>query len=110
MELDAGPMVISILGFNLGIELMQLFVIVLTIPWLMLLSRTPSYQVIRLSGAWLAAVAALAWVVERVSGKTNLLTKAVEQMADYAPHGLVMLAILALFLTWCMRRSRVIAV
>ena len=32
LHLEAGPMALSLLGFNLGIELMQLFVIALTLP------------------------------------------------------------------------------
>jgi hypothetical protein len=105
LHLDAGPMALSILGFNVGIELMQLCVIALTIPWLMMLSRTSFYRSIRLTGAWLATVAALAWVVERVTGQGNVLSKGVEQLANYAPYLLAILALLALYLT--LRRNQV---
>jgi hypothetical protein len=105
LRLDAGPMALSILGFNLGIELMQLVVIGLTIPWLMLLSRTPAYRLVRLSGASLAALAAIAWVVERITGQPNSLTKAVEVVVSYAPYLLGLLAILALYLTWRMNQT-----
>ncbi len=100
LQLDAGPMALSILGFNVGIELMQLFVIALTLPWLILMSRTRQYTGVRLAGAALAGVAALAWVVERVTGQPNGLSTGVEQVAGYAPYALVLLALLALFLTW----------
>lgn len=106
LRLDAGPMALSILGFNLGIELMQLFVIALTIPWLMLLSRTPAYPTVRLTGAFLAAIAAVAWVVERVTGQENVLTKGVEQVAEYAPYLLGLLVVLALYFTWRTGRAR----
>ena len=85
---------------------MQLLVIALTIPWLMLLSRTPAYRSVRLTGALLAAVAAVAWVVERVSGQSNMLAKGVEQVAEYAPYGLVVLALLALFFSWQKNQAR----
>ena len=104
LRLDAGPMALSILGFNLGIEAMQLVVITLTIPWLMLLSRTPAYTLVRLSGAFIAAVAAMAWIAERVTGRSNVLTTGVAQVVGYAPYVLVCLALLSLFLTW---RNRV---
>ncbi|GAB4019711.1 HupE/UreJ family protein [Spirosoma koreense] len=97
LRLDAGPMALSILGFNLGIELMQLFVIILTIPWLMLLSRTSAYRMVRSIGAGLAAIAAIGWVVERITGQSNILSTSVEQIAGYAPYALVLLALLALF-------------
>ena len=99
LHLDAGPMALSILGFNLGIELMQLVVIALTIPWLILLSRTPAYRPVRLTGAFLAAVAAVAWAVERVTGVANALSAGVERVAGYAPYALVALALLALYVT-----------
>ena len=104
LKLDAGPMALSILGFNLGIELMQLVVIGLTIPWFMVLSRTPAYRTVRLTGALLAAVAATAWIMERVTGHGNVLSKEIEQVVSYAPYGLVGLALLALLLTWRMNR------
>ncbi|QDK77524.1 HupE/UreJ family protein [Spirosoma sp. KCTC 42546] len=105
LQLDMGPMALSILGFNLGIELMQLLIIGLAIPWLMLLSRTPTYRIVRLTGAFLAAIAALAWVVERITGQPNFLTKGVEQVASYAPYGLGVLALMALLLSWRMKRA-----
>jgi hypothetical protein len=42
-EFGLGPwkMALCILGFNLGIELMQLAVVAATVPWLLLLSCTP---------------------------------------------------------------------
>ena len=98
LQLDAGPMALSILGFNLGIELMQLFIIVLVIPWLMLLSRTPAYSMVRLTGALLASIAALAWIVERISGQSNQLTRGIEEVVGFAPYGLIGLALLALYL------------
>ena len=105
LQLDTGPMALSILGFNLGIELMQLFVIALTIPWLMLLSRTPAYRSIRLMGALLAAVAAMAWIIERVSGQANGVTVLVSQLASWAPWLLAGLAAIALT-SWVLNQKQ----
>ena len=110
LKLDIGPMVLSILGFNLGIELMQLFLIVLVIPWLMLLSRTTAYPTVRLTGALLAIIAALAWIAERVSGQPNRLTQRIEQLVGYAPYGLLILALVAVYLTWRQRPPKQIPV
>ncbi|MBD2752916.1 HupE/UreJ family protein [Spirosoma sp. BT704] len=107
LQLDAGPMALSILGFNLGIELMQLVVIGLTVPWLILLSRTSAYRYVRIAGAVLASIAAVAWVIERITGQSNILTKSVEQVAGYAPYVLVVLALLALFFTRRMKQANV---
>jgi len=100
LHLDAGPMALSILGFNLGIELMQLFVIGLTVPWLLLLSRTPAYSVVRIGGAVGAAAAALAWIVERTLLDTTPFSGAVARVAALAPWLLALLALGALYSYW----------
>lgn len=109
LQLDAGPMALSILGFNVGIELMQLVVIGLTIPWLMLLSRTPSYSYVRIGGAVLAGVAAVAWIIERITGQPNSLTQSIEHVVSYAPHLLAGLAVLAIYLSWRIRQQRTVS-
>ncbi|MFT3980077.1 MAG: HupE/UreJ family protein [Ferruginibacter sp.] len=75
LHLTAGTLAISILGFNLGIELMQLFIIALIVPWLILAAKTPYYKWLRITGAMLAGIAALAWMAERTTGESNFITR-----------------------------------
>ncbi len=96
LHLPAGPMALSILGFNLGIELMQLFVIALTAPWLILLSRTLVHRWVRVGGAVQAAVAAAGWIVNRVSGESNWIERAMTAITRVAPLGILMLATIAI--------------
>ncbi|WP_229214292.1 HupE/UreJ family protein [Dyadobacter flavalbus] len=105
LSLDAGSMALSILGFNAGIELMQLLIILVTIPWLILLSRTPVYRSVRLTGAVLAAVAAIAWTAERVTGNANAGGAVIERIADYAPFILLALAVSAVYFTLKTRQA-----
>ncbi len=100
LHLDAGRLGLSILGFNLGIELMQLCVVGLTVPWLLLLSRTPAYPAVRVSGAALAGVAALAWLAERLSGQPNALAALLAQAVPYAPGLLGALAVGTVLACW----------
>jgi hypothetical protein len=58
--------VVSILGFNLGIETMQLLVVAAVMPPLVLLSRTRVYPVMRIGGALFAGAAAMEWIAERL--------------------------------------------
>ena len=97
LHLDAGQMALSILGFNMGIEAMQLFVIALIVPWLILLSRSGNYNVVRIMGAIFAGIAALAWVTERIFERTNPITALVERLAHYSPWLILSLAAGALF-------------
>ncbi len=82
----------AIFGFNLGIELMQLLVVVLTMPWLLLLSRTRAYPAVRVGGAIFAAGAALGWIAERAFALPNPFGPFVEGLAA---HGLWLVAGLA---------------
>lgn len=84
LNLSASKMALSILGFNIGIELMQLAVIVAVIPWLLLLSRTSFYTVFRVFGAILAGLASIGWIIERLSETPNFITIVIEKAANYA--------------------------
>jgi len=66
LHLDARSTALSILGFNLGIELMQLFVVALTVPWLIILSKKTIYKPVRITGAVLATLAAIVWIIQRI--------------------------------------------
>jgi len=76
---------VSILGFNLGIEIVQLAVVLCTMPALVMLAQTRFYGWIRLPGALFAAFAAGAWLVERVTGAENPVGRAIDAGLGYAP-------------------------
>ena len=95
---------ISVFGFNLGIEAMQLTVVTVTLPALLLLSRTRFYSAFRITGAAFACVASCAWIVERVLDQPNPIGDGIER---FAHHG--MLLVVALWsssaVAWMMRRA-----
>ncbi len=93
-------MALSILGFNVGIELMQLVVVALTIPWLLLLSRTRFYTLARLAGAAFGGIAALTWLGERAFSWPNPLDALVAALAQHALWFVAALAAAALLATW----------
>jgi hypothetical protein len=96
MHLEPGAMVLSILGFNLGIEVMQLFIVGLTAPWLLLLSQTPAHRWVRVVGAGLAGLAAMGWMVGRITGETNGLERVMNVAGAYAPVGILLLAMVTI--------------
>ncbi|MCB1022516.1 MAG: HupE/UreJ family protein [Bryobacterales bacterium] len=95
LQLPAGPLALSIFGFNLGIELMQLLVVAVTIPWLVLLSMTPAHRPVRIAGALLSATAAAGWIVSRISGQPNPVDRAMTFASEYAPLAVLVLALIA---------------
>ena len=96
LHLGAWPMALSILGFNIGIECMQLLVVIIIMPWLVILSQTSWYRYIRVIGSVLAGIAALAWIAERSSGNTNVISNFVYRLSQYAIWDAIALAILSL--------------
>jgi hypothetical protein len=75
LELTTKQMALSILGFNIGIELMQLVIILLVFPVLILLSKTRYYPQIRQIGAIIMMILAFAWMVKRIQEKPNFITE-----------------------------------
>ncbi|MGQ7945364.1 HupE/UreJ family protein [Flavobacterium sp. WC2509] len=98
LNLDTSAMVLSILGFNIGIELMQLFVIGITVPWIILLSRSSTYKYVRNILAVLSGIAALAWIAERITEHSNWISVFILKSTQYAPYLIGMLAITAIII------------
>ena len=75
LQLSVKQMVLSIFGFNIGIELMQLFIILLVFPVLIILSKTPYYKLFRQVSAIVMMILAFAWMIERIQDKPNFITQ-----------------------------------
>jgi hypothetical protein len=89
---DGAALAGSLLGFNVGIELMQCAVVLAVLPVLLAWSRTPLYAPLRLLGAAFAALAACGWLVERALERPNPMARIVEVAAEHAAVGLGALA------------------
>lgn len=86
--------VAGILAFNVGIEVMQLVVVLAALPALILLSRTVLYAPLRVGGAVFAGVVAVGWIVERVWDVPGPADAVVEGLARHAGWMAVELALL----------------
>jgi hypothetical protein len=106
LNLAAGTLAVSVLGFNLGIETMQLVVILLVIPWLILLSQTRAYRYVRIGGAILAAVAAIGWITERVTGNPNHIGDLAARLSTLAGWGILALAVTSVVVYAAYARAR----
>jgi hypothetical protein len=67
LGLHGSALVVSLLGFNLGIELTQLLVVALVMPSLYLLSRTAVYDLARVTIAGFGLVLSGGWLLERTT-------------------------------------------
>lgn len=94
--LDPWPKAQAILGFNLGIELVQLLVVSVLAPPLALLARTAAYRPIRIGGSLVIGVAALLWLAERLGNRELAAARFVDEALGRAPYVLVPLLLLSL--------------
>jgi len=85
LSLGRWARVTSLLGFNLGIEAVQLIVIAATLPSLLLLSRTPAYSWLRIGGALFAGIAAVGWIAERLLALETPVDRVVGAVAAQSP-------------------------
>jgi hypothetical protein len=107
MPLTPTQMGLSILGFNLGIEVMQLFVMLLILPSLLTICyySLRSYHYFRIFAAVFALVAASAWLLERVTEQPNFIATFLEKPPQYSWWIVGDLAFFAL-VTWCFKKQK----
>jgi hypothetical protein len=66
MKMSTSMLLWSVFGFNVGIEIMQLFIISLVIPIFLFLARTSHYGLIRTTIAIASALMAIIWMMDYV--------------------------------------------
>lgn len=84
LNLTGSQLALSLLGFNLGIELMQLAVVLIVLPPLLVLARTPAYRPLRTVAAAVTAVAAAGWLLDRI-GIANPLAGVADRLGPASP-------------------------
>jgi len=68
---DSLALILAVLGFNLGIEAMQLAIVTAVLPSLLLMRATPMYRYFRIGAALMTGALAIAWALERAIGMAN---------------------------------------
>lgn len=87
-----GQRLISLLGFNLGVEIGQAFIILLLFPTLAMLRRTAAYPWILKIGSMVLGVIAGIWAVERIF-ETSLGVDDLLEKFTRAPRVFILVAI-----------------
>jgi hypothetical protein len=83
LNLSTSQLVISLLGFNLGIEFMQLLIVLLVIIPLVIVAKSRAYVLIRWPTATVAIVAATGWLIDRI-GYQNIVSDYANSINAYA--------------------------
>jgi HupE / UreJ protein len=96
LNLETNKLILSLLGFNIGIELMQVFVILLVMPWLLLISSYKTYNLVSFISASIAGVASIAWIMERSTEKSNFISTFLQNNPNYSIYFVIGLAIFSI--------------
>ncbi len=83
----------SLLGFNVGVELGQIAIILLVFPLLFLLRRTRWYQPFATMGSVALAFVAMVWTIERVTERDSGISDRVDNWMSF-PRILIPLAVM----------------
>ena len=108
MELSSGELAVSLLGFNLGIEAIQLLLVLVALPPLVLLASTRAQRAVRLVGAAFAIAASTGWLADRI-GLPNPLSRMADQLGAISPAvaiGLVVVSAAAALILLARHRER----
>lgn len=105
LRLSTGQLALSLLGFNLGIELVQLLLVALALPALLALAGLPVGRWLRIGGAMLTGAAAVGWMLDRL-GVPNPVAGTADAVGANHTSMLVVLAITAVAgAGWLIRRK-----
>ncbi|WP_306214821.1 HupE/UreJ family protein [Actinoplanes sp. RD1] len=91
LQLSTGRLALSLLGFNIGIELVQLALTALALPVLLVLARTRIGAPVRVAGATVTGIAATGWLADRL-GLANPVAAAADSLGAHTTGMLVLLA------------------
>ena len=94
-DYDSLALALAVLGFNLGIETMQLIVVALVLPSLLLMRVSPLYRYVRVGTAAITATLAVGWVLQRALGVSNPLDRIASGLTLHAVAVMVALAAVA---------------
>lgn len=87
---------LTLLGFNVGIELVQLAIVGAVAPSLLVLSRYGLYAGIRQTLAYLGIAAATAWILHRATGLAEGVVMTMEAAMSHAAWLVIAVALLAI--------------
>ena len=107
LHLAKDQLVLSLFGFNLGIECMQIVVIMIVIPWFILMSQSVYFKYIKNILAVLVSIAALGWIAERITEMPNVVSQTVDNLFTNHLWFVLSLAILSV-LSYFLSRNKLV--
>lgn len=95
LGVDGPTLAVTVVGFNLGVELLQIAIVAATLPFIYLLEGSSLGTPFRVLGAALTAVVAVAWFAERALAIATPISAWFDRAFAQAWIGLATLAVVA---------------
>lgn len=92
LDVSTTTQLVSLAGRNVGIELGQLFVVLLCFPALFLLRRTKYYRPFFVASSIVLIIVSLGWAIERIWGGVEITSKVIDEVTEF-PRVLILLAV-----------------
>lgn len=105
LHLSTNELLLSVAGFNIGIEIMQLFIILLIIPSFFIMSQTQYFKHIKNVLALFVIIISIGWITERITNETNLIVQSIEVILAYKISFIIGLYLITIF-TYFLSKSR----
>jgi hypothetical protein len=105
LHLTTTELLLSVVGFNIGIEVMQLLIILLIFPSFFIMSHTYYFKYIKNILAIFVVFISVGWLLERINNKTNFIVHTIEMVLAYKILAIVSLYFIAIF-TYFLKDSR----
>ena len=106
LDIDRSTQLVSLLGRNVGIEIAQLVIILVTFPTLYLLRRTRIYMPLFYGISIALAVLSMVWVVERIFELDLRVNRGVEFVLEWPRALYVMAVVTALSAAYSWREGK----
>ncbi len=99
-------LLLALIAFNIGIELMQLAIVAAVLPWLIAISRLPLYKgLVRLAAIY-AITVAIGWALERALERENPLLRLAAPLESHPLQCYSLLAVGGIIALWITHRKR----
>lgn len=104
--LSAGRLVLSIIGFNLGVLVMQMLIMVFFAPWFFIAAESSLYRIVKYTVALVGIFLSLFWIYEIVSGKGSQVIVALNMLIGRPVWVVAFTAVIALLVRYYPGQSR----
>lgn len=109
LHLSTSELLLSVAGFNTGIELMQLLIILLIVPSFLIMSQTQYFKKIKNILAIIIIIISIGWIFQRINDNSNVISVTTDMILAYKSYAFIGLYAIAIFLYFLNKNRKLIS-